>query len=236
MPNTNVRGFSYDVALSFAGEDRDVVERLARILKDNGVSVFYDDWERPDLWGKDLYQHLAYVYGKAARFCIVFISQNYAQKSWTSHELRSAQERAFQQNSEYILPVRLDDTELQGITGTIGYIDLRSRAVEELANLVLAKLQAPPGSPPTAPAASRGAKKPSLFPRDGSVQLAVVSGLPGPHQPQETRDGRGTAHQRRRVLQGERRGGERLCVASRAPRLHTPSRARTSGAIRPATK
>lgn len=141
MSSENIQNFSYDVALSFAGEDRLIVERLAKILMDNKVSVFYDDWEKPNLWGKDLYQHLADVYIKAARFCIVFISQNYEKKAWTNHELRSAQSRAFQQNSEYILPVRLDDTEIKGIPDTIGYVDLRSKSMEELADFVLEKLQ-----------------------------------------------------------------------------------------------
>ncbi len=97
--------------------------------------------ERSELWGKDLYQHLDDIYGHSAQFCIVFISEAYAKKAWTSHELRAAQARAFQQNAEYILPVRLDDTELKGIPITIGYVDLRSTTVEELANMLLAKIR-----------------------------------------------------------------------------------------------
>lgn len=33
--------FDYDVALSFAGEDREYVNEVASILKSKGVSVFY---------------------------------------------------------------------------------------------------------------------------------------------------------------------------------------------------
>ena len=44
MPN-------YHVALSFAGEDRDYVEKVAIQLRAAGVEVFYDLFHEADLWG-----------------------------------------------------------------------------------------------------------------------------------------------------------------------------------------
>ena len=134
--------FKYDVAVSFAGEDRALVEEFVSILVSNHVSVFYDSWERAELWGKDLYQYLDTIYSQAARYCIIFVSSNYVKKAWTRHELRSAQARAFQQNSEYILPIKLDDTELPGLPGTIAYIDARHIKIDEVARLLLEKLSA----------------------------------------------------------------------------------------------
>jgi hypothetical protein len=136
------RGYEYDIAVSFAGEDRAIVESFVCELKKAGVKVFYDAWEQASLWGKDLVQHLDKVYRQSARFCIVFVSRDYAKKAWTSHELRSAQARSFAENTEYILPVRLDDTELPGLPPTIGYLDLKNIDVPTLASLVLRKLQA----------------------------------------------------------------------------------------------
>jgi hypothetical protein len=134
--------FKYDVAVSFAGEDRALVEEFVSILASKHVSVFYDSWERAELWGKDLYQYLAMIYGQAAQYCVIFISENYVKKAWTKHELRSAQARAFQQNSEYILPIKLDDTELPGLPGTIAYIDVRQIKIDDIARLLLEKLSA----------------------------------------------------------------------------------------------
>ena len=133
----------YDIALSFAGEDREVVNYIALRLKKLKVKVFYDEYEQGDLWGKDLYQHLNYVYRDAARYCIVFISAPYVLKLWTKHELRQAQARAFSESEEYILPVRLDDTEVPGINVTTGYLDLRTLPIEVMINLVLEKLGRP---------------------------------------------------------------------------------------------
>jgi hypothetical protein len=48
----------YDIVISFAGEDRQVAEEIAVELKNNGIRVFYDNFEKADLWGKDLYEHL----------------------------------------------------------------------------------------------------------------------------------------------------------------------------------
>ena len=72
--------FDYDIAFSFAGEDRPVVEEPANKLKDEGVRVFYDAYEKAALWGKDLYQHLQLVYRDRARYCVVIVSSAYAGK------------------------------------------------------------------------------------------------------------------------------------------------------------
>ena len=47
----------FDVALSFAGEDREYAEALADLLNSGGYTIFYDKYEQADLWGKDLYVH-----------------------------------------------------------------------------------------------------------------------------------------------------------------------------------
>lgn len=134
--------YDYDVALSFAGEDRKVVEQFAEQLKAQGLRVFYDIWEQANLWGRDLYQHLDEVYSKKARFCVMFLSTHYAAKAWTNHERKSAQARAFQENDEYILPIRLDDTEIPGIRPTLGYLDLRKVSVEDAAECAVEKVGA----------------------------------------------------------------------------------------------
>jgi hypothetical protein len=84
----------YDVALSFAGEDRQTAQSLAKLFTGRDISVLYDQYERASLWGKDLYEHLADVYANQARYCIMLISANYARKAWTNHERKNAQARA----------------------------------------------------------------------------------------------------------------------------------------------
>lgn len=132
----------YDVCLSFAGEQRPYIEEVARILHEECISVFYDDYEKVDLWGRDLYEHLDWVYQKAARYCVLFVSADYARKIWATHERRSAQARALSESEAYVLPVRFDDTEIPGLRPTIAYIDLRQTTADALAQLIVKKLDA----------------------------------------------------------------------------------------------
>lgn len=131
---------SYEVVLSFAGEDRDYVEKVANFLRSHNIKLFYDKYEEVTLWGKDLTEHLDKVYRGNARYCIMFISKHYANKVWTNHERRSAFAKALEEKEEYILPVRFDKTEIPGLRPTIGYIDISTREPEELGKLVIKKL------------------------------------------------------------------------------------------------
>lgn len=133
--------YEFDIAISFAGEDRPTAEKIAIALDQKGVRVFYDTDFQSNLWGKDLYAHLTEIYAEKARFCLMLISQHYLRKHWTRLERQSAQARAFQENQEYILPVRLDDTHIPGVLDTIGYIDLRNVSIEKLVTLTLEKLE-----------------------------------------------------------------------------------------------
>jgi len=130
----------YDLALSFAGENRSYVEEVAGGLKAAGVSVFYDKFEKADLWGKNLIEHLAEIYGHRSRFVVMFVSKEYVEKAWTTHERRHAQDRALLAQSEYILPARFDDTVVPGMTSTVGFVDLRHTSPDELVRLILQKL------------------------------------------------------------------------------------------------
>lgn len=135
-----MENFKYSVALSFAGEDRVFAEQVAKCLKKNDIEVFFDEFEEEKLWGKDLYVYLDNIYRKEAKFCVMFLSKHYAKKLWTNHERESAQARAFQQNEEYILPIKLDDTEIPGIRPTTGYLDGRIKTPKEICDLILKKL------------------------------------------------------------------------------------------------
>ncbi len=136
-------GEACEVVLSFAGEDREYVEKVAETLKDNDVSLFYDNYEESSLWGKNLTEHLHKVYSGSARYCVMFISKHYAAKVWPTHERRSAFEKAIESKEEYILPARFDDTEIPGLHKHIVYVDLRRKSPEELIRLILQKLGRP---------------------------------------------------------------------------------------------
>lgn len=135
--------YKYDVALSFAGEDREYVEQVALFLKKKNIAVFYDYFEEADLWGKNLISYLENIYTHKSKYCVIFISQYYVQKEWTTYESSAAMVRMLDSNlkqKEYLLPVKFDETKVSGILSTIGFIDGKKKSPEELGNLIIKKV------------------------------------------------------------------------------------------------
>ncbi len=131
----------YHVALSFAGEEREYVEAVATKLKENGVRVFYDDFEKVTLWGKNLYEYFIEIYRDKAHYTIMFISEAYKKKAWTNHERRSAQERALWENKEYLLPAMFNEgVEVPGLLKSVAYIGLQGVSPDNFADMVIKKL------------------------------------------------------------------------------------------------
>lgn len=132
---------TFDVAISFAGTERECAEQLATMLKDAGFSVFYDDFYPEYLWGKNLVDTFDEIFRKRARYCVIFVSKEYKERVWTNHERQSAQARALtEKGKEYILPIKVDETELDGIPPTIGYVDL-GKGIKRIGDLLVKKLK-----------------------------------------------------------------------------------------------
>lgn len=130
----------FDVAISFAGEDREVARKLAEELTRLGLKVFYDDYEQAKLLGETLTEYLIDIYKNKASYCVVLVSKHYVVKRWTRHEWKAAQARAFEEyERSYILPVRIDSTELPGLLPTIGYLSLEKNSIENISKIILDK-------------------------------------------------------------------------------------------------
>jgi hypothetical protein len=72
---------------------------------------------------------------------VIFVSKEYKDRQWTNHELRSAQAKALEvKGQEYILPVKVDNTELEGLPPNVGYVSI-SIGVDKIAEMLIKKLQ-----------------------------------------------------------------------------------------------
>ncbi len=129
----------FDVALSFAAEDRSIAREIAEALRHRGVNVFFDEYDVDLMWGKDLHRHLSNIYERS-RFVVLLVSEAYSKKSWARFETRTALARAGDDPSSQVLPVALDDS-ISGFAPTIGYVDLRQVGVKRVVELILAKLR-----------------------------------------------------------------------------------------------
>jgi len=130
----------WDVALSFAGAQRDYVKQVAQALQARGLRCFFDADEEIGLWGRYLAEELPTIYGEQAAAVVVFVSVEYATRDWTRLERRAALARAVRERREYVLPARFDDTALPGLVPDIVAVDLRGRTPDQFADLIAAKL------------------------------------------------------------------------------------------------
>jgi len=159
--------FEYDIALSFAEEDRATADTFADLLTSKDIKVFYDQYEPAALWGKNVVDHLVNIYARKARYCVLFVSRHYPLGKWTEVERTSAQERAFRDANEYILPIVIDDVEVPGITETTGYRDLRQHSMESIVSGLEQKLIQTKGrsGPPSRSHDLRSGNIPSTHPK-----------------------------------------------------------------------
>jgi hypothetical protein len=139
--NTRAMPEKFDVAISFAGTERTLAQELAESVRSAGFAVFYDDFYPEELWGKNLATFFDEIFRKRSRFCVMFISREYQQRKWTIHEARSAQARALEERgSDYILPIKIDEIELDGLLPTLGYVSINA-GIDKIGQLLLKKLK-----------------------------------------------------------------------------------------------
>lgn len=138
---SNSSKFEHDVAISYAGEDRAIAEQIAEALIKRGLSVFYDQFYKSDLWGKKLSKWFKSKYGKASRFVLVLISYHYSVRDWTDFEFSTAKAEEHKRKSEFILPVRLDDTRIPGLPSDKAYLDFAKDGINGIADCLVDKVR-----------------------------------------------------------------------------------------------
>jgi hypothetical protein len=136
----------YDVALSYAGKDRPRARLLAEALRRRGLRVFTDD-DQGAAWGEVLPDFLFDLYRRRARRCVMLVSASYSERQWTVLERMAAQARA-QEEAGYVLPVRLDGSDVPGPLSVLGFVDWPPADEESIAALVVQKLGRA-GDPPS---------------------------------------------------------------------------------------
>lgn len=148
----NVRriGYEYDVAVSFAGNDRTIVEALVRELEAHGLEVFYDFDEQAMLWGKDLRKELGRVYGEDAQFMVICLSDHYPERDWSIFEFEIGKSAAGKRTEDYLLPLIVGDAlpSIVGLPASVGHLNLSTRSIQEVAKLLQEKIAV---VPPTLP-------------------------------------------------------------------------------------
>jgi hypothetical protein len=133
----------FEVALSFPGEIRPAVAKIAEVLaRDLGRErMFYDDFHKAELARPNLDVLLQSIYHRESRLLVVFLCEAYDQKEWCGLEWRAVRDLIKKRQDERVLLVRADDAEVPGIFSIDGYIDMREHTEDEVAGAILDRLQ-----------------------------------------------------------------------------------------------
>jgi hypothetical protein len=102
----------FDLAFSFAGEDRQYVESVKAECDKLGLSTYYDKERKVEQWGKSFISEQRKVYsGYKTKHFVPFISKHYFSKPIPTDEFKSALLESTKR-SRYILPIKLDDSRI----------------------------------------------------------------------------------------------------------------------------
>ena len=93
----------YDVALSFAAEDREFAEFLVAELRELGHAVFYDRSEQHEMLAGNMEDYLGPIYRSGSRYVVVLLGPTYGARRWTMFEASSYRDRI---DAGHVIPVR----------------------------------------------------------------------------------------------------------------------------------
>ncbi len=123
---TKNQDFKYDIAISFAEEDRNAALALALALEMQSFEhIYYYPDNREATAGLPLDRTLSAIYSEQARYAIVLLSGSYALKTYTRIELAAILKRMQSAKDRvYLIPVLLDGAGTQAFPelANLGYI------------------------------------------------------------------------------------------------------------------
>jgi len=131
--------WNFDFAISYADEERGIANDIYRFLINKGATVFFSNNEKSFLLGKKLKQKFTSVFSTETKFVIVIVSKSYRKKYWTQFELNTALFESKNRPYEFILPVQIDNTVLNGLDDDICYIDFRKEGLIDTIDLLYQK-------------------------------------------------------------------------------------------------
>jgi len=122
--SVDISQHEFEVALSFPGESRPLVEQIAQELERRlgPNSYFYDRNYVSQLAQPSLDTRLQGIY-KRAKLDVAFLSKDYQKKDWCGVEFRVVKEIIFVREAWRVMFVRTDDGEVDGVMKTDGYLD-----------------------------------------------------------------------------------------------------------------
>ena len=141
MPATSAKRFR--IAFSFAGEKREFIEKVARILADRfgEDAILYDKFCEAEFATADLGVDLPELYHKESDLVVVVLCQNYAAKEWCGLEWRAVHALIKERKAGDVMLCRFDHATVKGLYSTAGFVELDDKTPAQAAKLILQRLK-----------------------------------------------------------------------------------------------
>lgn len=125
--------FEFDVFVSYSRKDEAVVLELAQRLQDEGVRVWLDQWKIQI--GDSIPAKIEYGL-KHSRLLLLCISAHALGADWVTLESQSFRFRDPLNKERRMIPLRLDDAEIDGNLAQFQYLDWRGKTAAAFAQLL----------------------------------------------------------------------------------------------------
>jgi len=129
----------FDVAFSFAGTNRELVEEIANSVSGQlgGNAVFYDNYFAEFLARPNLDNLLQGIYRARSRLVVVFLGQEYNDRTWTQIEWRAIRQIIAERHDRDLMFIRAAEGEVEGVMPTDGYLDVANFSATQLAQMII---------------------------------------------------------------------------------------------------
>ena len=131
----------FAIALSFPGERREYVEKVANALLPafggEKSRIFYDNWHESEIIGYASNRKLQNIYANDSDLIVPFFCEDYRKKKWCGVELRAIEELLFDEEFDRVLPFRFDDVQIPGSSRIDIFPVVSERSAEDVARLIL---------------------------------------------------------------------------------------------------
>jgi hypothetical protein len=104
--------YPFEIAISFAGENRELARLIAGSLEELDVPVFFDEMFEVNFLGKTWARQFKEIFGEKSQFVVCLLDQHHLEKIWPTFEREHFIPRIA---DESVIPIFLDDTKFPGI-------------------------------------------------------------------------------------------------------------------------
>lgn len=170
---TPSRQFRFQVALSFPGEHRARVEKIALILanKLGQSNVLYDEWYRAEFARPNLNVYLPTLYHEQSLLLVFFLCGAYAEKEWCGLEWRAGLDLLKRKEDDRLMLLRLDRADVPGLYSIDGYLDISTMSEDEVAHEILKRLTAEIDK---VVSGARDHARPDILNRCGTIRILTM--------------------------------------------------------------